>query len=51
MTHGWAAAGIGTTAAATGGGVLVIVVVVVAVALLPAFWRYRAPSGERLVGE
>ncbi|WP_116045397.1 MFS transporter [Amycolatopsis palatopharyngis] len=51
VTHGWAAAGIGTTAAATGGGVLVIVVVVVAVALLPAFWRYRAPSGERLVGE
>ncbi|WP_199431315.1 MFS transporter [Qaidamihabitans albus] len=47
LTHGWAAAGVGTTAAATGGGVLVIVLVLLAVALLPAFWRYRAPvAGE-----
>lgn len=43
VTHGMAAAGVGTAAAATGGGVLVIVLVVVAVVLLPAFWRYRAP--------
>ncbi len=44
LVHGSAAAGIGTTAAATGGGVLVIVLTVVAVACLPAFWRYRAPT-------
>ncbi|MQA08326.1 MAG: MFS transporter [Pseudonocardiaceae bacterium] len=46
LTHGWAAAGVGTAAAASGGGVLVIVLVIVAVALLPAFWRYRAPVGS-----
>jgi MFS family permease len=46
LTHGWAAAGVGTAAAATGGGVLVIVFVLLAVLLLPAFWRYRAPVGE-----
>ncbi|PRX50204.1 transmembrane secretion effector [Prauserella shujinwangii] len=46
LTHGWAAAGVGTAAAATGGGVLVIVLVVLAVLLLPAFWRYRAPTAE-----
>ncbi len=45
LTHGWAAAGVGTAAAATGGGVLVIVLVIVAVILLPAFWRYRVPVG------
>jgi MFS family permease len=44
VTHGLAAAGVGTAAAAAGGGVLVIVFVVVAVVLLPAFWRYRAPA-------
>ena len=43
VTHGWTAASAGTAASAAGGGVLVIVFVVVAVALLPAFWRYRAP--------
>ncbi|MER7114239.1 MFS transporter [Saccharomonospora azurea] len=44
MTHGWAAAAVGTSAATAGGGVLVVIGVVVAVALLPAFWRYRAPT-------
>jgi hypothetical protein len=43
VTHGLTAAGIGTAATASGGGVLVILVVIAAVALLPAFWRYRAP--------
>jgi len=47
LVHGWAAAAVGTTVAATGGGVLVIVLTVVAVACLPAFWRYRAPTGDR----
>jgi hypothetical protein len=42
LVHGWAAAGVGTSAAAAGGGVLVIVLTVVAVVCLPAFWRYRA---------
>ncbi|MFC4854223.1 MFS transporter [Actinophytocola glycyrrhizae] len=46
VTHGWAAAGVGTAAAATGGGVLVIVLTVVAVACLPTFWRYRANTGQ-----
>jgi MFS family permease len=46
VTHGWTAAGIGTAATAAGGGVLVILVVIAAVALLPAFWRYRAPVSE-----
>lgn len=45
LAHGWAAAGVGTTAAATGGGVLVIVLTVAAIACLPAFWRYRAQAG------
>lgn len=44
LTHGWTAAGVGTAAAATGGGFLVIVLIVVAIALLPAFWRYRASA-------
>ncbi|OLT39953.1 MFS transporter permease [Saccharomonospora sp. CUA-673] len=43
LTHGWAAAGVGTAAAASGGGVLVIIGVVIAVALIPAFWAYRKP--------
>jgi MFS family permease len=47
VTHGWAAAGIGTAVAASGGGALVIVFVIVAVVLLPAFWRYRAPVASR----
>lgn len=42
LTHGWTAAGIGTAAAASGGGALVIVLVIASVALLPAFWQYRA---------
>jgi MFS family permease len=46
LTHGWAAAGVGTTAAAAGGGVLVIVLAVLAVMCLPAFWRYRAPREQ-----
>lgn len=45
LTHGWVAAGAGTAVAATGGGILVVVCVVAAVALLPTFWRYRAPTG------
>jgi MFS family permease len=44
VTHGWTAAGVGTAASAAGGGFLVIVFVVLAVVLLPAFWRYRAPT-------
>lgn len=44
VTHGFAAAAVGTAAAATGGGVLVIVFVVAAVVLIPAFWRYRSPT-------
>jgi hypothetical protein len=40
--HGPAAATIGTGPAATVGGVAVVVLTVVVVALLPAFWRYRA---------
>jgi MFS family permease len=46
VTHGWTAAGIGTAATAAGGGVLVILLVIAAVALLPGFWRYRAPVSE-----
>ena len=45
LTHGWGAAAFGTAAAATGGGLLVIVLVLAAMLLLPAFWRYRAPTG------
>ncbi|HVW41282.1 MAG TPA: MFS transporter [Amycolatopsis sp.] len=44
LTHGWTAAAVGTSAAAAGGGALTIVLIVVAVALLPAFWRYRAKA-------
>ena len=44
LTHGWTAAAVGTTAAAAGGGALTIVLIVVAVALLSAFWRYRAQA-------
>ncbi|ADD42287.1 MFS transporter [Stackebrandtia nassauensis] len=47
LTHGWAAAGAGTAVAATGGGILVVICVFAAVALLPSFWRYRAPSDEK----
>jgi MFS family permease len=44
VTHGWTGAAVGTAAASAGGGFLVIVLIVVAVALLPAFWRYRAAA-------
>ncbi len=44
LTHGWGAAAFGTTAAATVGGLLVIVLVCASMFLLPAFWRYRAPT-------
>jgi MFS family permease len=47
ITHGWAAAGVGTAAAASGGGALVIVGVIIAVVALPAFWSYRAPTSAR----
>jgi hypothetical protein len=45
LTHGWAGALFGTGPAATGGGLLVIVLVLLAMLVLPAFWRYRAPTG------
>ncbi|NIJ10347.1 MFS family permease [Saccharomonospora amisosensis] len=57
VTHGWAAASVGTAAAATGGGLLVVVLVVLAVLALPAFWYYRAHTAppenrvERDAGE
>jgi MFS family permease len=44
VTHGWTGAAVGTAAASAGGGLLVIVLIVVAIALLPAFWRYRAAA-------
>ncbi|HEY7054791.1 MAG TPA: MFS transporter [Mycobacterium sp.] len=43
--HGGAAAVVGTTVAAAGGGALVVVGVVVAALAVPAFVRYRVPSG------
>lgn len=46
IVHGWAAVGVGTTVASSGGGALVIVLMVLAAVLLPAFWRYRAPTGD-----
>nr|WP_236808275.1 MFS transporter [Amycolatopsis albispora] len=46
LSHGWAAAGVGTAVATSGGGLLVIALLVVAVMLLPAFWRYRAPVAK-----
>lgn len=41
--HGPAASAIGTGPASTWGGVAVVVGAIAVVALLPAFWRYRAP--------
>jgi MFS family permease len=41
--HGPVAASVGTGLAATVGGVAVVVCTILVVALLPAFWRYRAP--------
>ncbi|MEU5850612.1 MFS transporter [Saccharopolyspora shandongensis] len=45
--HGLAGAAVGTAAAVTVGGVLVVVGAVIAAALLPAFWRYRAPVSDQ----
>jgi MFS family permease len=45
LTHGWGAEALGTAAATTAGGLLVVVLIIGAVASLPAFWRYLAPSG------
>jgi len=42
--HGPAADVVGTGTAAAGGGLAVILATVVTVALLPAFWRYRAAA-------
>ncbi|MGZ4521014.1 MAG: MFS transporter [Mycobacteriaceae bacterium] len=47
VTHGLAAASVGTTAAAAGGGVLVVLLTGVAVLALPVFIRYRAPRAKR----
>jgi MFS family permease len=44
LTHGWGAEALGTAAATTVGGLLVVVLIIAAVASLPAFWRYLAPS-------
>ncbi|MFE3174438.1 MFS transporter [Amycolatopsis sp. NPDC059090] len=46
LTHGWSAAAWGTKVSATGGGLLVIVLTVASLAVLPGFWRYRAPVEE-----
>jgi MFS family permease len=43
--HGPVADLVGTGPTAAGGGIAVVVATVVTVALLPAFWRYRAPAG------
>jgi MFS family permease len=45
LLHGTVAAAVGTEWAAAGGGALVVLLMVLAVLLLPAFWRYRPPSG------
>ncbi len=44
LLHGWSAATFGTAATNVTGGLLVVVLTIAAVALLPAFWRYRAPA-------
>jgi MFS family permease len=44
LVHGWGAAAFGTAVAASVGGLLVIVSVCASMFLLPAFWRYRAPT-------
>jgi MFS family permease len=49
VSHGAAAAMVGTSVAAAGGGVLVVVLTVAAAVAVPVFWRYRltrpVPSG------
>ncbi|MER5392852.1 MFS transporter [Saccharopolyspora sp. NPDC002686] len=44
--HGLSGAALGTSTAIAVGGVLVIVGAVISAALLPAFWRYRAPASD-----
>jgi hypothetical protein len=44
IVHGVAGAAAGTTVTVAGGGVLVVVFAIIACVLLPAFWRYRAPT-------
>jgi hypothetical protein len=46
VLHGSTGAWLGTPAAVSGGGVLVVVAAVAATLVLPAFWRYRAPTEE-----
>ncbi|WP_028934338.1 MFS transporter [Pseudonocardia spinosispora] len=41
--HGYAADAVGPGPASAAGGVAVVVGTIIVVALLPAFWRYRAP--------
>ena len=43
LLHGTVGAAVGTGVAVSGGGILVLVLLIPAVALFPAFWRYRAP--------
>ena len=43
LLHGTVGAAVGTTWAVSGGGALVLVLLIPAVALAPAFWRYRSP--------
>jgi len=43
-THGWTGEAVGTGFAATAGGMVVILLTIIAVALIPKFWRYRAPT-------
>jgi MFS family permease len=43
LLHGTVGAAVGSTAAVAGGGALVVALLIPAVALAPAFWRYRAP--------
>lgn len=46
--HGGAASVVGTTVTAAGGGVLVIVGLAIAVALVPAFVRYRVSDSDKV---
>jgi hypothetical protein len=46
LLHGWSAATIGTAATNIAGGLLVVALTIAAITLLPAFWRYRAPTSE-----
>ena len=44
VVHGWAGANFGTATTVVAGGILVVILTVVAVAVMPAFWRYRTPD-------